>query len=124
VSYDILVFYVYNKRRSDTYAYRVTIKPEAVKETAVDRIELVDDGLANVQLSWGWPESWWGSVKIEYSPPTPGAKDSPIYISNRRIPVRMGKKSHPSTTKQLHCHRKLATRHRLHVRRFFDKRTT
>lgn len=92
VSYDILVFYVYNKRRSDTYAYRVTIKPEAVKETAVDRIELVDDGLANVQLSWAWPETWWGSVKIEYSPPTPGAKDSPLYISNRRIPVRMGKK--------------------------------
>merc|ERR1712048_847203 len=93
VSYDILIFYIYNKRRSDSYSYRVTTKPEAVKGTAVDRIELVDDGLANVQLSWGWPDiTYWGSVKVEYSPPTPGAKDSPIYISNRRIPVRMGKK--------------------------------
>jgi hypothetical protein len=64
-----------------------------VTDVNVDKIELVDDGLANTYLSWGWPEgSWWGSVKIEYSPPTPTASEvSPFYITNRRIPVRLGK---------------------------------
>merc|ERR1711981_1271400 len=95
-SYDIMIFYTYNKRRSDTYSYRVTRKPSMVGDVNVDKIELVDDGLANAYLSWAWPEgSWWGSVKIEYSPPTPTANNpSPYYITNRRIPVRLGKMAH------------------------------
>ena len=73
-----------------TTLYRVTRAPKRVENIAVEKIEIVDEGQANIDLSWAWPEdSYWGSVKIDYSPYTPTGQPSPFYISDRRVQAKI-----------------------------------
>ena len=89
-SFELDMYYVFNKIRSRSLKYRVTRAPKRVEDIAIEKIEIVDDGLANIDISWKWPiDSYWGSVKIDYSPYTPTGMPSPFYISDRRVQAKI-----------------------------------
>ena len=87
-SYDLTIFYVFNQRRSDSYVYRVTRQPKPVKNLAVDKIKIQDKEKASLEVSWEWPSSYWGSVKVTVSPPIEGQQNE-WWITDRKIPVRL-----------------------------------
>ena len=87
-SYDCTIFYVFNKRRSDSFVIRVTRQPKPVESVEVDKMRIQDKGKAALEVSWAWPDSYWGSVKITVSPPVEGQR-SEWWITDRKIPVKM-----------------------------------
>jgi len=88
-SYDCVFFYVFNKRRSDSIIYRITRQPKPVQAVQIDKVRIQDKGKASLAISWKWPpRAWWGSVKIQISPPVEGLKEF-YWISDRKIPVRL-----------------------------------
>lgn len=89
-SYDMTMFYVFNERRSDSVVIRVTKPPHAIEQLSVDKIKIQDYGLASLDLSWRWPsEGFWGSVKITINPPLDPEYNSEIWITDRKIPVKL-----------------------------------
>ena len=63
-SFDLRIFYRFNGKSSKDYIFRITKPPQKPENTQVDGIELVDDNLANVNISWSWPEN---TYKVEKS---------------------------------------------------------
>ena len=56
-SFDLQILYKFNGKTSKPFLFRVTKPPEKPRNTVVDGIELVDNGLANINISWSWPEA-------------------------------------------------------------------
>ena len=93
-SFDVTIFYVFNRRRSDSVIYRVTRQPLPPKNIQVDSIRILDKGMAAAYISWEWPNYFWGSVKLSVSPPPPDGQ-STYWITNRKIPMKIGHGTKP-----------------------------
>lgn len=99
-SWDINIWYTSSKKKSNTYTYRFTMKPQPVPQAAAKKITMLNEHRANIQIAWDWPENpnFWGAIKISFSPPPADAltTTSPYFITDRRIKVSRKVKNYPN----------------------------
>lgn len=89
-SWDLMIFYMFNGRRSDSAVIRVTKPPFPVKSLESVKVSVQDAGLADLKIKWEWPdEGYWGTVNLQISPPLPEPYPSVIKITNLQIPHRV-----------------------------------
>lgn len=91
-SWDLKIWYSLNRKKSNSYLYRFTMKPHPVVDAQASKIVMKDEEKADIKITWEWPKNneFWGAIKVTHSPPTGDETTTanPSWITDKRIPTR------------------------------------